>query len=364
MIKLIFLKENKMNKIENQIQDQRKEVDFDTREFTIEILVKKYLERIEEEENELFVPEYQRDFVWDEVRQSRLIESIILGLPIPIIFVAENSNGRLEIVDGSQRIRTLAEYINSNLELLELERLTSLNGTRFKNLDISRQRKIKNTPIRMVVLSENTSEQVKNDLFERINRGSDVLRNMEKRKGIFRGEFNDFIYKDCGTNDLLKELAPLEKSVTNRQEHEELLLRFFALTDNYPSFKTFKRGIGAMLDEYFYEKNNDFNKNEASQKLADLNSMLSFVKKYFPLGFSKKKNTGVSRVFFEAISVGVHLALKEKPSLKLKNEININEWLSDYKFKQNINGKFKTHIPKNIQERAEYVKIKLLDMAI
>ena len=55
-------------------------------------------------------PEYQRDFVWDEVRQSRLIESITLGLPIPIVFMAEDAQGRLEIVDGSQRIRTLAAF--------------------------------------------------------------------------------------------------------------------------------------------------------------------------------------------------------------------------------------------------------------
>lgn len=337
-------------------------MDFDTREFTIEILVQKYLDKIDADENELYVPEYQREFVWDEIRQSRLIESIILGLPIPIIFVAENYNGRLEIVDGSQRIRTLAEYLESSLELVELERLTTLNGSKFSDLDISRQRKIKNTPIRMVVLSENTTEQVKNDLFERINRGSDVLRNMEKRKGIFRGKFNDFIYKDCGTN-VLKELAPLEKSVTNRQEHEELILRFFALSDTYPNFKTHKRGIGAMLDEYFNERNSDFSANEKNEKLQRINTMLDFVREYFPLGFSKKRNFGVSRVYFEAISVGVFLALKEKPGLKLKKKVDANVWLNDPKFKQNINGKFKTHMPSNIRSRVEYVKQKLLEMA-
>lgn len=353
-----------MSAIEEQIQEQRKEVDFDTREFTIQILVNKYLDNIDSDENELYVPEYQREFVWDDTRQSRLIESIVLGLPIPIIFVAENSNGKLEIVDGSQRIRTLAEYLTSGLELTNLERLTTLNGTVFSDLDVSRQRKINNTPIRMVVLSEGTTEQVKNDLFERINRGSDVLRNMEKRKGIFRGKFNDFIYKSCGESELLKKLAPLEKSVTNRQEHEELILRFFALTDSYPNFKTHKRGIGAMLDEYFSEKNTTFSEEEGQQKLNQFNKMLSFVKEYFPLGFSKKRNFGVSRVYFEAISVGIYLALLEQPSLKLNEKVDVSVWLRDPKFKQNINGKFKTHIPINIKNRAEYVKQKLLEMAL
>ena len=94
--------------LESQINEQRKTVDFDTREFTIEILVDKYEKNINKDQNELYVPDYQREFVWDDERQSKFIESLLLGLPIPLIFVAEGSDGRLEIVDGSQRIRTLA----------------------------------------------------------------------------------------------------------------------------------------------------------------------------------------------------------------------------------------------------------------
>ena len=119
---------DKMDKIEKEIIDQQKTVDFDTREFTIEIMVNKYLKNLEEENNELFVPDYQREFVWDTTRQSRLIESIILGLPIPIIFVAENKDGRLEIVDGSQRIRTLSAFLSGDLTLEGLDKLSLLNN--------------------------------------------------------------------------------------------------------------------------------------------------------------------------------------------------------------------------------------------
>lgn len=90
-----MLTQEQIKKLEEQIVEQKKTVDFDTREFTLEFLVKKYLDNIETEENDIFVPEYQREFVWDEQRQSRLIESIILGLPIPIIFLAEDSTGCL-----------------------------------------------------------------------------------------------------------------------------------------------------------------------------------------------------------------------------------------------------------------------------
>ena len=111
-------------KIEQQIEAEKKLVSYDTREFTIEIMVNKYLDGLESDKNELYVPIYQREFVWDEERQSKFIESLILGLPIPLIFVAEDvETGRLEIVDGSQRIRTLAAYLTNELTLCGLNNL-------------------------------------------------------------------------------------------------------------------------------------------------------------------------------------------------------------------------------------------------
>jgi hypothetical protein len=351
---------DKMDKIEKEIIDQQKTVDFDTREFTIEIMVNKYLKNLEEENNELFVPDYQREFVWDTTRQSRLIESIILGLPIPIIFVAENKDGRLEIVDGSQRIRTLSAFLSGDLTLEGLDKLSLLNNLKFQDLSISRQRKINNTPIRMIVLSDKTSETVKNDLFDRINRGSDLLLNMEKRKGIYKGKFNDFIYDKCAKLELLKKLAPLSKVVEKRQEHEELILRFFALADNYPKYKTQYQGIGAYLDEYMNAKNSTFTSEEADEKYTSLIKVLEFVNENFENGFSKKRNQGVSRVFFEAISVGTFLALKEKPNLKA-NKLNIQNWIQNKEFKAITSGKYKTHVPEKILQRINFVKDKLLN---
>ena len=355
-----MLSESRLEIIEKQILEKRKTVDFDTKEFTIEFLVKKYLDDIDTEENEIFVPEYQRDFVWDEVRQSRLIESIILGLPIPIVFMAEDTNGRLEIVDGSQRIRTLAAFLSNDLVLTKLEKLTELNDLSFSNLPNSRQKKIKNTSIRMIVLSESATKEVRNDLFERINRGSDLLRNMEKRKGIYQGNFNDFIYKECAKNKLILKLAPLSKSVINRQEHEELILRFFALADSYPMFKTHGRGIGVILDEYMEEKNKSFSSEEKKEKQEQFDNMLNYVNKVFENGFCKKKGGSITRIFFEAISVGVFLAQKEKNDLNL-SKLNASEWLKDPTFKKLISGTHRTHSPDKIKNRIDFVKRKIIE---
>ncbi|MGP8288587.1 DUF262 domain-containing protein, partial [Halomonas sp. AOP7-C1-8] len=345
--------------LEAQIQEEKKTVDFDTREFTIEIIAQKYLKDIDSDENELFVPDYQREFVWDDVRQSRLIESVTLGLPIPIIFVAENSSGRLEIVDGSQRIRTLAAFVSNELKLCGLEKLMEMNGVQFDDLPMSRRRKVNNTPIRMIVLSESATEQVKNDLFERINRGSDLLRAMEKRKGIYRGPFNDFIYGECAKNPLMKKLAPLAKAVDNRQEHEELILRFFALVDTYPRFLTHGRGIGSMLDEYMENMNRDFSVQERNKKEVQFKRMLEFVESSFPNGFLKRNGQGVSRVFFEALAVGVHFALEEYPQLS-GIRVNPGKWMADSNFRPLVAGKFKTHTPDKIRARVDFVKNQLL----
>ncbi len=108
---------------EDQILEKQKIVDFDIKEFTIELLISKYLKGIDENDNDIFIPEYQRNFVWDKTRQSKFIESVLLGLPIPYIFTAD-TDGRLEIVDGSQRLRTLVAFLQNKLVLRDLDVLT------------------------------------------------------------------------------------------------------------------------------------------------------------------------------------------------------------------------------------------------
>jgi hypothetical protein len=351
--------DDKLLKLEEQITEKRKTVDFDTREFTIEFLVKKFLENIETDENDIFVPDYQREFVWDDERQSKLIESIVLGLPIPIIFLAEVENGRIEIVDGSQRIRTIAAFVSNELRIVGLETLTEMNDLTFDDLPLSRKRKINNIPIRTIVLSDAATEEVRNELFERINRGSDLLRNMEKRKGIYKGRFTDFIYDECAKNSILIKHTTLAKSVKKRQELEELVLRFFAVADLYPSLSKYSSGVGAALDEYMRNTNASFDDAKLVEKRSHFTRMLTFVDQAFPSGFSRTKDSAVSRLFFETISVGVHLALTAQPDLKPRL-IDTNKWLADNKFKNLISTERKTHDQRKIIARIEYVRDYLL----
>lgn len=345
-------------KLEKLIEKQQRNVSFDTKEYTIEIIVDKYLRDLDVEQNEFFVPNYQREFVWDELRQSRFIESLMIGLPIPYIFLAETKCGRYEIVDGSQRIRTLAAYLNNELTIKGLEKIYLLNHLKFSDLELSRQRKFKNISLKMIVLSERTTDETKNDIFERINRGSDLLKNMEYRKGIYIGKFNDFLYSLAGSA-LFKKLTPMSLWLAKRQEREELLLRFFAFSEKYPTFSD-NQGIAKQLDDYMKNMNEKFNDKVKKDMLNKFNSTMKFVELNFPYGFAKNsKAQQVARPYFEALSVGSYLAIKEKQDIRVTQN-KIRKLVSDKEFIISISGRYQTHKAKTIKERIDYIRDGLL----
>jgi hypothetical protein len=362
------LSDTKLGQIETQIDSEQKAVSYDIREFTIEYYVNKYLEGEENDENELYVPDYQREFIWEEKRQSRFIESLLLGLPVPLIFVAEiEKDGRLEIVDGSQRIRTLAAFMKDELQLKGLDKLKELNEIKFSQLQSSRQRKFKNISMRMIVLSSKATEEIRNEMFDRINTSSVPLLPMETRRGIYRGPFTDFIVT-LSKEPLFKKLCPIIHYFEGRREEEELILRFFAFTESFPDFKLFgmnldRDGVARFLDNYLENKNKTATQAEFGTKKQEFIQMLNFVDRTFPnQGFAKHKNaTGISRPYFEAIAIGSHLAIKVKPDLIVKNitwsVINKN---NSNDFFRILSGRYHTHKPNKIRERIDYVKTNLL----
>jgi len=166
----IITRAEKQIMAEAQINEIRQEIDYDTREYTIEFIVNKYLDKDDGNLSEIYIPEFQRNLRWDINHQSLFIESIILGVPIAAIIVAEiKETGKLAIVDGAQRVMTLAAFLTNQLQLSNLKTLDSLNGSYFKDLAPSRQRKFKNTSLRTIVLSDKADERVINEVFYRIN---------------------------------------------------------------------------------------------------------------------------------------------------------------------------------------------------
>lgn len=345
---------------EEQVRLEQRDVDFETKEFTVEHLVDKYHRGLEDDTNELFVPDYQRDFVWSEKRQSRLIESLILGFPIPYIFTADvlsedpDLDGRIEIVDGSQRVRTIHAFIHNKLTLQDLKSLSALNGFNFQDLPLSRQRRFLRIPVRVIELSSKCNEETRRDLFERINSGSDVLKDMEVRKGSELGSSSLYteVIKPCSAIELFKDLAPLSQAKEKRDERLEFTLRFFAYLENY---RNFDHSVRDFLDEFMKANGEVDDKKQNAMKL-EFENMLNFVAKYFPAGFKKTPSAkSTPRVRYESIAVGVALALREVPSL-IPTQL---DWISSDKFKEittsdGANSKVK------VIERIEYVRDMLL----
>lgn len=341
--------------VEEEILEHQRIVDYDTKEYPVEVIIEKYLTGKDDDENEIFVPDYQREFVWPNDRRSKFIESVLIGLPIPYIFVADvgKGEGRLEIVDGSQRIRTLAAFVRDEFELIGLKKLKKLNGFLFSDLPIARQRRFKRRTIRLIELTERADEAVRRDIFERINTGSLLLNDMEQRWGIKEGPMLEFI-RQCASNLLFKELAPLSDSVELRRERDEFVLRFFAYLENYLNFD--KRVVD-FLDEYLEAHQPGFDETKAAPMRAEFQRTLEFVARYFaPNGFRKRAgHTRTPRIRFEAISVGVALALRENPTLVPANL----DWLESDEFKKHTTSDASNSRPK-VKARIEYVRDRLL----
>lgn len=339
------------NKSENQIRIKQRTVDYDVKEYPVEVVVNKYINGLESDENEIFIPSYQRAFVWDKKRQSKFIESIILGLPIPYIFTAEGEDGRLEIVDGSQRVRTLSSFLSDELELNDLDILSDCNKMRYSDFSTARQRKIRNTSLRMIVLSEYSDDDTKFMLFERINTGSDLLKDMEKRKGSFPGPFTDLIY-DLAALEVFKNTTKFTEKAEKRGEPQELILRFFAYSDIYNEYRG---NVNNFLNDYVQEMNkNGFDVESYKNRFT---TVLNFINSNFPNGFLQEKHhnyTGRGR--FEALAIGTYLALEEKPDLTINNL----DWLNSQEFIKKITGS-STNTVKNLKGRVDYVKTKLLN---
>jgi hypothetical protein len=337
--------EEEIKAAEEQIKILRKEVDYDTRDYAIDFLVQQY------KDNEFFIPdEYQRQFIWDDQNKNRFIESILLGLPIPFMFFSDTDDGRCEIIDGAQRTCTLEEFINDDLILSGLTKLTALNGFSYSSLPDYYRRKFNKTTMRIIVLSDETTVEIRKEIFNRINTTGVRANPSEVRRGSYAGPFMDFL-KECTKNELFIQICPVSDNNKKRYEDLELVLRFFAFL-NYSD--NFKHRVDDFLDEYVESIPDDFEKDAYRD---EFDRMLKFVNKYFENGF-KKKSTSKStpRVRFEAISVGVALALREKPDLIPKSM----EWLSSEEFKTHTTT-HASNSPKRVNGRIEFVKDKLLE---
>jgi hypothetical protein len=339
---------------EAEIVDRSRRIDFYMTEYSVELLADKMAKE------EFVIPAYQREFTWEPGRKSRFIESLIMGLPIPFLFFWEMENGKLEIVDGSQRLRTLKEYVLDDFELGHLEEIPSLGGTRFNDLSSARRRKILNRSIRGIVLNEHADDQARFDMFERINTGSKVANTAEVRRGALRGPFLDLVL-ELSKLPRFAELAPVSSKSERERVREELVTRFFAYGDGLEGYR--ERPAQFMF-EYTGRMNEQFEKYPDQIAIYKLRfeRMLDFVERAFPLGFRKPSNpNSTPRARYEAIAIGSDLALRQNPNL-FEAVPDTSAWLNSETFSE-VTTSDAANTRSKLQGRIEYVKQGLLGEA-
>ncbi|OIX91510.1 hypothetical protein BFS14_22690 [Serratia fonticola] len=339
------------------IVEQQKITDHEIREFPISVIVDKFQTGLEEDKAELYIPDYQREFVWSDFQKSRFIESLLLNLPIPYIFVADigegENEGRLEIVDGSQRVRTLHQFINNNLTLSDLERLTSANGFKYSDFSAPRKMRFDRKTIRMIELTDKCDEETRREIFDRLNTGGIELNTMEQRQGSNDGPFLAFI-NGLADDATFQHICPIGNERRRRAEYSELVLRYFAYSECYLDFK---KSVKAFLTDFLKEKNENYATINTENLQSEFNAMCAFVARNFPGGFRKTLTANtVPRIRFEAIAVGTTLALRQQPDL---TPPNIEEWIGSRDFITHTRSDASNSRPK-VKARIEYVRDKLL----
>lgn len=169
-------------------------------------------------------PDFQREDVWVQKQKGELIESVLMGIPIPVFYFFENKEGKIQIVDGRQRITTFIDFMNNSFDLKQVKIIKDIIGKKFSNLDVIQQRKIEDYQIDTYTIQPPTPEQVKFNIFDRVNRGGTRLNNQEMRNALYQGNSTKLI------NELSKEecfkKATAYSIKSNHMKDRYIILRF------------------------------------------------------------------------------------------------------------------------------------------
>jgi hypothetical protein len=203
-------------------------------------------------------PGFQRRERWTPEKQSALIESFLLNVPVPPIYLAEEDDGTYTAIDGKQRLRAISDFIENRFALRKLERLIEAEGFRFETLPSELVNPLKLRPfLRVVTLLKQSHPALKYEVFLRLNRGGETLNAQEIRNVAFRGSLNNAVYELSENSFLKKQLKIHDNKSTSYRDMSdaEFVLRFLTL---YDRLDVFSGSLVREMDEYM-EKNQRMN---------------------------------------------------------------------------------------------------------
>lgn len=244
--------------------------------------------------------EFQRNFKWLPDKKSKLIESIILDIPIQAIYLSEDDDYKYEIIDGQQRIRTIVEFVNNKFKLQNT--VLFKENKLFKNLEPSIQRKIEDFQLVIFVVKKDNNPDIKFEIFERINTGAVRLNSQELRNCIYRNKGIPFIKQLVKESDYRKLIKDKKVNVNSMQD-QELVLRFMSFY--YRGIKSYggnlKKFLNETLDNY-----DDYRHRESEFKSMFLNTVNSIYNVFGKDAFvikNKNKKGKLNVALFEILMI-------------------------------------------------------------
>lgn len=284
-------------------------------------------------------PDFQRGFVWNDItRKSRLIESLLLRIPIPVFYFAQDEEGMFQVVDGVQRLTVINSYMKNEFRLKNLEYLSECNGKYFKlpdaksdSLEDMYVRRIEQTQLFVNVIDPQTPGKVKYDIFKRINTGGKALNGQEIRNCLANARTRNFLHELSGSENFLH--ATRKSISAARMADDELVLRFIAfyLIDHKKVTVEYKGGMDELLNDTVERLNNlelaTFKEIRQHFLQAMDNAFYLFGANAFRKAnyVNKALFLGLSRVLCDIMPQQLHEMDKDKIAGQMQIEINENE---------------------------------------
>jgi hypothetical protein len=290
--------------------------------------------------------DFQRRQIWDLKKSSRLIESLLLNVPIPVCYFAELDDGSYSVIDGQQRLTSIFRFLTNNYALSGLRVRPELNKKRFNELDRSDQRLIRTRTIRCIVIQRESHPDIRFDVFERLNQGGVRLTPQELRNSNYRGDLNGIIKSLC-TDERFQSIRRVNE-VDSRMGDAEMVLRFFAFHFAPAEYRGF---FAPFLDKYLERK---MKMTESDKKLHE-STFLNTIGKvaavfgnnsYRQIGEDGKFANQINRAIYD--SVMLTFAHIDKKPLEAKKDLIVEQ----LKLLCTKNDDFKDAIGKATRDRA------------
>lgn len=338
-------------------------------------------------------PDFQREEVWSRETKSRLIESLLLKIPITMFYVSGDEEGKLTVVDGLQRLSAIRDFVlkedfkptntkglGDGMRLQGLEFLTDYEGKTFNELPINMQNRINETEFTFTIINPGTPEEVKRNIFKRINTGGEGLKPQEIRNALYAGKSTELL-KTLATSAAFKN-ATTSSVRSNRMESYEVVLRGIAFilrdAESYPKNGNMDKFLGdtmVILNSYPEFKDREIHRLEKMEEL-DLRSVkverIETLEAIFRLAmkrakqlfgthafrksYSEKRRTPINKALFE-LWCSILAVMDEDAFGKLRNS---SLFMTDY-YQLLDDDKFNVYIsrdswkPTSVRRRYEII---------